>query len=311
MRRMRAGSSRVRPRPRRVALRREQRAAHPEIQARRPPRGRAPVRTLDGAGRRGTDRGRGPDRAGPAASLAPAAARLQPVGPARAEDCRTMRALLDTGHFARRSATVSQQGLGATARQQNVKAGAFRVCRPERIAGARILLVDDVLTTGATVAACTTVLAARGCRRGRCPDAGAGGQGGDITYMIVVLRHGDVARQSLRVLRCPWSRSTRRPCAPTASGRSVCSRTRGSSSSRSTSGMSPGRRDEMIARAGGRRTVPQVFVDGRGLGGSDEIHALDRQGGLDPLLAASSAAHRAEGVSDDLLRAALRQRPHL
>ena len=59
--------------------------------------------------------------------------------------------------------------------------------------------------------------------------------------------------------------------------------------------MSPGRRDEMIARAGGRRTVPQVFVDGRGLGGSDEIHALDRQGGLDPLLAASSAAHEAEG----------------
>jgi glutaredoxin 3 len=59
--------------------------------------------------------------------------------------------------------------------------------------------------------------------------------------------------------------------------------------------MCPGRRDEMIARAAGRRTVPQVFVDGRGLGGSDEIYALDRQGGLDPLLAASSAANEAEG----------------
>jgi glutaredoxin 3 len=51
----------------------------------------------------------------------------------------------------------------------------------------------------------------------------------------------------------------------------------------------PGRRQEMIARADGRRTVPQVFVDGRGLGGSDEIHALDAAGKLDPLLGSSEA----------------------
>jgi glutaredoxin 3 len=49
----------------------------------------------------------------------------------------------------------------------------------------------------------------------------------------------------------------------------------------------PGRRQEMIERADGRRTVPQVFVDGRGLGGSDELHALDAAGRLDPLLGAS------------------------
>jgi glutaredoxin 3 len=47
----------------------------------------------------------------------------------------------------------------------------------------------------------------------------------------------------------------------------------------------PGRRDEMIARAEGRRTVPQIFIDGRAMGGSDDLHALDRSGGLDPLLA--------------------------
>jgi glutaredoxin 3 len=46
----------------------------------------------------------------------------------------------------------------------------------------------------------------------------------------------------------------------------------------------PGRRQEMIERADGRRTVPQVFVDGQGLGGSDELHALDAAGKLDPLL---------------------------
>lgn len=46
------------------------------------------------------------------------------------------------------------------------------------------------------------------------------------------------------------------------------------------------RRAEMIQRAGGKTTVPQVFIDGRHIGGSDDLAALDRGGGLDPLLAA-------------------------
>ncbi len=45
------------------------------------------------------------------------------------------------------------------------------------------------------------------------------------------------------------------------------------------------RRAEMVARAGGRTTVPQVFIDGRHIGGSDDLAALDGRGGLDPLLA--------------------------
>jgi len=45
-------------------------------------------------------------------------------------------------------------------------------------------------------------------------------------------------------------------------------------------------RQEMIERANGRTTVPQVFIDGRHIGGSDDLAALDRSGGLDPLLAA-------------------------
>ncbi|WP_033923097.1 glutaredoxin 3 [Sphingomonas sp. 37zxx] len=44
-------------------------------------------------------------------------------------------------------------------------------------------------------------------------------------------------------------------------------------------------RTEMIDRAQGRSTVPQVFIDGRHIGGSDDLAALDRAGGLDPLLA--------------------------
>lgn len=46
------------------------------------------------------------------------------------------------------------------------------------------------------------------------------------------------------------------------------------------------RRSEMLERSGGRQTVPQIFIDGRHIGGSDDLHALDRAGGLDPLLAA-------------------------
>lgn len=44
------------------------------------------------------------------------------------------------------------------------------------------------------------------------------------------------------------------------------------------------KRDEMIKRAGGRMTVPQIFIDGAYIGGSDELVALDRAGKLDALL---------------------------
>lgn len=45
-------------------------------------------------------------------------------------------------------------------------------------------------------------------------------------------------------------------------------------------------RATMLERSGGRMTVPQIFIDGRHIGGSDDLAALDRAGGLDPLLAA-------------------------
>lgn len=46
------------------------------------------------------------------------------------------------------------------------------------------------------------------------------------------------------------------------------------------------KRAEMIERAKGGSTVPQIFIDGAHVGGCDDIHALDRAGKLDPLLAA-------------------------
>lgn len=49
----------------------------------------------------------------------------------------------------------------------------------------------------------------------------------------------------------------------------------------------PELRGEMVRRAGGRMTVPQIFIDGEHVGGSDELHALDRAGRLDPRLGLS------------------------
>ena len=46
----------------------------------------------------------------------------------------------------------------------------------------------------------------------------------------------------------------------------------------------PARRDEMIRRAQGRSTVPQIFINGEHIGGYDELAALDRAGELDPKL---------------------------
>lgn len=44
------------------------------------------------------------------------------------------------------------------------------------------------------------------------------------------------------------------------------------------------KRDEMIKRAGGRMTVPQIFIDGVHVGGSDDLAALERAGKLDAVL---------------------------
>jgi len=48
--------------------------------------------------------------------------------------------------------------------------------------------------------------------------------------------------------------------------------------------LEPERAEEMTARTG-RRTVPQIFIGDTHVGGCDDLHDLDRRGGLDPLLA--------------------------
>jgi len=48
--------------------------------------------------------------------------------------------------------------------------------------------------------------------------------------------------------------------------------------------LQPELRAEMAKKAGGRRTVPQIWIGERHVGGCDDLHALERQGELDPLL---------------------------
>lgn len=48
--------------------------------------------------------------------------------------------------------------------------------------------------------------------------------------------------------------------------------------------LEPARREEMVQKSG-RRTVPQIWIDGRHIGGSDDLHDLEQSGELDQLLA--------------------------
>jgi len=50
----------------------------------------------------------------------------------------------------------------------------------------------------------------------------------------------------------------------------------------------PEQREIMLQRAAGRRTVPQIFIGDRHIGGFDDLYALDRKGELDPLLGIAS-----------------------
>jgi predicted amidophosphoribosyltransferase len=68
-----------------------------------------------------------------------------------------------TEALARRVETAAQAGLSAAERRRNV-AGAFSAVRPAPVAGRVVVLVDDVLTTGATARACARALRDAGAR---------------------------------------------------------------------------------------------------------------------------------------------------
>jgi len=71
---------------------------------------------------------------------------------------------MGTGVLERTRTAAPQAGLGRRERESNIR-GVFTVRRPEQVDGRDILLVDDVITTGATAAECARVLLASGAAR--------------------------------------------------------------------------------------------------------------------------------------------------
>ena len=192
------------------------------------------------------------------------------------------------GALKRIKATPQQVGLGKAERAVNVQ-GAFRVPADGKaeVAGRKLVLVDDVLTSGATVGRLRAGAAAgRRRQRGRAglrPGCG-GGPPSHITR----------SEESQRT--CPRSRFTPPAIAPIASPPSGFCRTRGSPSPRSTSAAIAGR-SEMVVRANGRMTVPQIFIGATHVGGYDDLYALDQAGKLDP---AARPRRALEGAGQDL-----------
>ena len=177
--------------------------------------------------------------------------------------------------------TVPLRGMGPRERSRTVR-GAFAVTTAEAIRGRSVVLVDDVYTSGATADACTRMLLR--CRRRSRDDP--------------VLGRGccPATTEPRRRIDKPPPRSHLPSMAKieiyTKAFCPYCSR---ALSMLAAKGVVPEEYDitmggpkrvEMIDRASGRTTVPQIFVDGRHVGGFDDMAALDRQGKLDPLLAA-------------------------
>lgn len=80
------------------------------------------------------------------------------------EDTGPRRFRLDAHALARQRSTPPQSGLSVQARRDNVR-GVFKVIAPKRVPGRNIILVDDVMTTGATASACAAELKRCGAQR--------------------------------------------------------------------------------------------------------------------------------------------------
>jgi glutaredoxin 3 len=176
-------------------------------------------------------------------------------------------------------ATPQQVGLDKTERAADVQ-GAFKVA-PERrpdVAGRRLILVDDVLTSGATVDACARALLR------------AGAAHVDVLVFARLWREGGRPYNPLSGARNMASVEiyTSRYCPYCVQAKALLKR-KGVEFTEIDLGREWKRKSEMIERAHGRMTVPQIFVGATHVGGCDDLYALDEAGKLDPLLAAEGA----------------------
>ena len=183
-----------------------------------------------------------------------------------------------------REATQSQVGLSKAQRGDNLQ-GAFRVpadAKP-RVKDKRVLLVDDVLTTGATANAASRALlrgGAKGGRRARLRPGRAGLStrvaSPEARFHMSPSRGRDETMPPVTIYTKAW-------CPYCLAAKDLLEKKRIAFREIEITG-NPDRRAEMIAKANGRSTVPQIFLDERHVGGCDDLYALDSRGELDKLL---------------------------
>ena len=212
-------------------------------------------------------------------------AAIQPVGAAGGSDLAQRGVPVAHTALKRVKATPQQVGLSQSERALNVQ-GAFRVPAEGKaaLAGRRLILVDDVLTSGATVEACARALLRAGAANVDVL-VFARVVGGGTSSHIKGQATGTDRMAKIEIYTTPY-------CPYCLSAKALLTRKGVSFTEIDVSGDSEGRR-KMIERAGGVHRAADLHRRDRMSAAATSCTMLDREGKLDPLLARGGDAQLA------------------